>query len=623
MEAILVMLITLALFLAIILLLAAKPKFAGKLTGAFIVLAAVGGLFFYGYGFAMTTQDIPLAIIRALLSVCGMYVGKMDLGAISAAPGMEQTWVQVLFWVVHLFALYATASAAITTVGAEALRKLRLWLARWGQLNIIYGVSDDTLLLGKRLLAMKRGSVVYVDKKPDAANTAAIAKAGCVLRSDDNALKADRKFMKSVGAHHKNRKISLYAMERDPGDNLQYAAGLLESLPKFGVEAEDTVLVLRGQENSAASELQVLGDRYGYGTVSVVQESSLAARILVQNYPPCDHIAFDGEGKATEDFEALVIGFGQVGQAVLRQLVMNGQFQGSTFRAAVFAPDCNAVNGYFSRSFAQVLQNYDIQFHNGDGRSEELYDHLTQRGEKIKYMAICAGSDKLNQEMAENIAVFCESSNLEIPIYLCTTHAVKKFRLDGRNSQRHNLYNPDILSMEKADKMAMLVNHHYQGDPDRGPKATWRDCDYFSRMSCRASADFIPAMLRMANTTAEKVGEKGWDLTPAQLENMSRAEHLRWCAFHYCMGFSPMGEEEYAERADTYIRQKAAGEKPLRIGKNMKNRTHACLISWEALVDLSAREEAITGKAVDYQAMDTENVLVIPKLLSALEKTKE
>ena len=84
-----------------------------------------------------------------------------------------------------------------------------------------------------------------------------------------------------------------------------------------------------------------------------------------------------------------------------------------------------------------------------------------------------------------------------------------------------------------------------------------------------------------------------------------------------------MGEEEYSERADTYICQKAAGEKPLRIGKNMKNRTHACLISWEALVDLSAREEAITGKAVDYQAMDTENVLVIPKLLSALEKTKE
>ena len=83
-----------------------------------------------------------------------------------------------------------------------------------------------------------------------------------------------------------------------------------------------------------------------------------------------------------------------------------------------------------------------------------------------------------------------------------------------------------------------------------------------------------------------------------------------------------MTREEYDHRAETYSRQLAAGEKPLRIGKNMAERTHACLIGWEELVELSEREAGITGKTVDYQAMDTENVLIVPELLRAGENVK-
>lgn len=81
MEIALVILLTLILFLAMILLLASKPRYAGKITSTFIVLAALGGLFFYGYGFAVTTDHFWLATIRALLAVCGMYLGKTELNA--------------------------------------------------------------------------------------------------------------------------------------------------------------------------------------------------------------------------------------------------------------------------------------------------------------------------------------------------------------------------------------------------------------------------------------------------------------------------------------------------------------------------------------------------------------
>lgn len=622
MEIVLVIALTLILFLAMILLLAAKPKHSGRITSTFIVIAGMGGLFFYGYGFAVTTGDFWLSTIRALLAVCGMYVGKMDLGSISAAPLMAHTGMQVLFWFVHLLALYATASAAITTVGAEALRKLRLWMARRGRLDLIYGVNDETLALGKRILQQKQGAVVFIDAKADPANAAAIAKAGCVLRSDDSAIRADAAFLKSVGACRKGRQINVYAMESVASDSLHYAQRLLKTLEANGIDPEQTSLVILAQENSGASALQVLDAQYGYGTVTVVQEASLAARTLIRNFPPCNYVSFDGDGKATEDFEALIIGFGHVGQSVLRHLVMNGQFEGSCFRAAIFSPDCNAVKGYFAKNYAQVLQQYDISFHAFDARSEQLYDYLVQRGKKLKYLTICTGNDKLNLEIAEDLTDYLQNLGLDIPVFQCSHRGVKHVNAPDQDGKLHSLYRPEMLSMKKMDELAMLVNSRYQADQNKTPWQHWLSCDYFSRMSCRATADFIPAILRMAGLTEEQVREKGWELTAKQLENMSRTEHLRWCAFHFCMGFAPMSPEEYDAREKLYLQQIAAGEKPLRVGKNMAGRTHACLVDWEQLEALSVRESRVTGKQLDYQTMDTDNVRLIPELLQTRSKTE-
>lgn len=622
MEIVLVMILTLILFLAMILLLASKPRYAGKITSAFIVIAGVGGLFFYGYGFAATIDNLPLATIRSLLAVCGMYVGKMDLSSISAAPLMQYSHMQLLFWIVHLLALYATASAAITTVGAEALRKLRLWLARRGELHLIYGVSDDTLALGREILKHKRCSVVFVDAKADPANAAAIAQSGCVLRSDSSALQADRAFVRAIGARRKGRSIQVYALEKLAADNLQYAQRLLNTLKDNAVAPKQTSLVIRAHDDSAATSLQVLGDQYGYGTVNVVQEAGLAARTLIRNYPPCNYMDFDEDGRATSDFEALIVGFGQVGQSVLRQLVMNGQFEGSCFRAAVFAPDHDSVKGYFSRSYAQVLQRYQICFHAYDARSEQFYDYLSQRRDKLKYIAVCTGKEALDLEIAEGAADYLHAAGLTIPIFLCSHQGVQHFNAPDRTGALLRVYRPEVLSMREMDQLAILVNSHYQADPAKTPWEHWLCCDHFSRMSCRANADFVPAMLRMAGLTKEQVRKTGWSLTPAQLEVMSRTEHLRWCAFHFCMGFTPMTQEEYNAREAVFLRQTAAGEKPLRVNKNMDARTHACLIDWEELDALSLRESRLTGKQINYKAADTENVRLVPELLRAQGKTE-
>ena len=162
----------------------------------------------------------------------------------------------------------------------------------------------------------------------------------------------------------------------------------------------------------------------------------------------------------------------------------------------------------------------------------------------------------------------------------------------------------------------MAVNHRYHLSEGRTAEEDWAACDYFSRLSCRASADYLPAFLKAAGLEAEEVREKGWPDDPELLENLSETEHLRWCAFHFCMGYQPMPEEVFADRAAQYRREKEEQGAPLiRVGKDSVKKLHACLIPWEELDALDEKEKRLTGKEVCYKQLDRDNILLIPELL--------
>ena len=80
---------------------------------------------------------------------------------------------------------------------------------------------------------------------------------------------------------------------------------------------------------------------------------------------------------------------------------------------------------------------------------------------------------------------------------------------------------------------------------------------------------------------------------------------------------------EFAERAALWRAGREAGlPREIKLAQNSEARTHACLVGWEELPAVSARESAVTGRAVDYRQIDINNVLALPKLLRA-EKGSE
>ncbi len=621
MEYILSTLVTAAVFVTLILLLAAKPKISKVFTFIAFGFGGICGLLIYGYGYAITIDSFLLAILKAVLSVCRSFVGNNDYDAISAAPFMQTQGMQILCALVQICSLYATASAVITTIGANALKHLRLWLGRRNHLHLIYGTNANALAFGKKLVSQKNHTVIFVDSQPTASAAAEVSNMGCVLQSDTAAATGSIKFLRRIGFPKGKRRITLYALNEDSSNNIQYAAHLLKSLENLTVPAELTHLILMAQEEIAVSRLQHISDRYGYGFVTAVNEPQMAARLLTMKYPPCNIISFDEDGKAAENFEALLIGFGQVGQAVLKSLVMNGQFEGSHFKLDIFSKDIDENDGNFTTQFGTVFEQYDIHLHNNNARSRNMYAFLKEHADRLRYIVVSAGDHKSSHEIAEEIASFLNSIGRNIPLYKCTRQGVATYNLDGTVKKAESIYSIDLLCSHMLDQKAMILNHKYQSRSDNTPLQNWMECDYFSRQSCRASTDFIPAFLRAAGKSAEQVAKGDWDLSPKQVDNLSRTEHLRWCAFHYCMGFSPMDEAEYADRTEIYLKQKEQdGKATIRIGKNMSGRTHACLIPWEELDALSAKETAITGKNVDYKQMDTDNIMAIPQLLQANEE---
>ena len=609
-----IILFTAAAFLAVVTSLAAKRKYAARLTGTALTLAGIGGLLLYSYGCAQNTEHLPLAILWALFNTCDMFLGGSDYDLLKNTPLCADEAGQFLFWIIHFLALYATAGAVIITVGTKILKQIRMALFRRHDLILVYGVDDSTVPFGCSLME-KNHHVIFVDDSESNGLGNRIITAGSILLSDNSACQPDVHFLKSIGMARGKRRLTIYALQHDSAKNADYALAMMNALQKRGISPAQTSLIISGVREEDGSWLLNTPNHYGYGNVFAFGKSQLAARLLIQKYPPCNTLTFSPEGLAREDFNALIIGFGQCGQAVLHQLVANGQFAGSTFHLAVFSPDCHQVDGLLYSACPAVLEHYSIDFYEADARSRTMYDYLAGHADTLKYVVVAVGGDKLRREIRCELQKELTRLRSAARIYECSQHGVVYSSAVGHPIGKHSLLSAESLDPEKLDRTAAALNQRYCAASGGFARENWANCSYFNRLSSRASADFAPAILRAAGKSAEEAVEN-WQLTPVQKVSLGQTEHLRWCAFHYMMGYRPMPEAIYRARAEQYRQAAAQGlPVPRKIGKDPEQKLHACLVPWEQLDGLSAFESELTGKPVDYKQMDIANVELLPELL--------
>ncbi|MBR1456025.1 MAG: hypothetical protein IJ594_02540 [Oscillospiraceae bacterium] len=614
-----VVILSTALLLALVLNLALKPAVSARLTTWCMVVSLIGGLLVYGVGFAESTGSVALSVLRTPLAVIRMFVGVNELSAIADTSLVRGQAALTVFWLLHLLAFYSMASAAMITIGAEALRQLRMLLSRRGDLTLIYGVNGDSIALGKACLAERGGSVVFVAESAAPGAVTELNNLGMSVLTGQGAVASDDRTLRRLRAA--GRRLSVYALDEREDRDLFYALHLKDALQRAGAAPENTRLTLPGAEEILAAMLQVSEESYGFGYVNVFDKGLLSARALIRTCPPWDFVRFGPDGRAQEDFDCAVVGFGRYGQAVLRQLVMNGQFAGGSFHAAVFSPNYHNESGFLFADSPELLRRYDIRGYEEDGRSLAFYEYIASRLDTLKLIAVCTGDAERDREISDNLMLFLKRRRAEhVCVVRCGAEGVRYQESVGSPIVRADVYTPAMLSAEEADRDAITLNAVYD-ESDRSDWEKWIACDSFSKMSSRASADFLPALLKAAGATRETLEDETWLPDASLLEALGETEHLRWCAFHYAMGYAPMSRERFAANAAAYARQKAAGLPcTVKIAKDAQERLHACLIPWDELDELSERENAATGRGVDYKKNDINNVLAMPRILRAGQK---
>ena len=600
-RAFVLILLVAACFVAAVLFLVSGSRVRDTSMRYAAAAAAVIGSVLYGYGYAACFGLSLTSLFRALFALCRMFGGVNDLASIEAAPLMKNPVVLTVFWFGHFLAFYVTASAAIGKLGEQLLVRIRVKHLRRGPLLVIYGVAEQTLLFGRSMI--RAGwSVLFVDADCMVNMAGEIMAMGAVLENTAEALAPTTAFLRHIGIRPGSRRVELAVLRQDAGENLDYARSFLAAAKAAGIRREQVSLLSRGIGEEAAA-LQ----NEGFGSVYDFDPYDLTARIAVRENPPCDMISFDEKGLAREDFQAVILGFGRMGRAMLSQLIMNGQFDGSRFRVDVFDPGAESCWMHSE----ELSAAYDIRFHAADGKSNAFFNFLRERGDAVRCICLCTGSSRENAETAEDIRMWLWE-HARRPVIIQVTRDC----LMGRDGRIRNIWNGDIPDIQRMDAMAMEINGRYHAAEGRSAWEEWQRCDYFSRMSCRASADFMPARLRAAGKTVRQVLDGDWPPDPETLEHLSVTEHMRWCAFHRVMGYRTMSPDVFLARAALWKKAREDTEQPaVRIAKDTEHRLHACLVPWDELDALSARESAVTGEAKDYKAYDRDNVLVLRDVL--------
>ncbi len=590
-----------AIFAAVILYLAVNQDKREKWIGMTFLISSTGGLCLYGAANAYGSGSMLADVFETVVDVGRMFAGINDVADFQEFAGENSPWM-ILFWLVHFLAYYSMASAILMVVAKGMLKRIRGWFLRINDVELIYGINDNSVSYGRNLSDGKRTSIVYVGNDVGG-READIRQMGGLIYSDKGALNPDDKLLKRLSVKRGKGKFRLSALSKDIDANYDYAVRMLECLKKAGIRPEQTEVVLFGREEHNGEHLQALGSKYGYGTVRVFDKAELVARLLLQKYPICDVVSFDQNAKATTDANILLVGFGRKGQEVLEKLVIHGQFEGSNFKVKVFDSNCKSIDGFYRLRFKSLLDNYDISFEPYDGRSREFAKYLRDNIGTINYIVVAVGDGKVGREICMNILEFMATVKENLPVYQCGSDSVQKY-MNSCVTEKHDIYDTDILYSGSMDTLAMRINHHYCNN-DASAKKNWAECSYFNRMSSRTSADYLSSLLRRIGA------DKNTELPSEVLDNLAKSEHLRWCAFHFACGYVRMDSNVLAERAQIY----SDGE-DIRITKDADAKLHACLVGWDELDELSEYESSVTGKSVDYKQKDRDNVLVVKELLA-------
>ena len=231
------------------------------------------------------------------------------------------------------------------------------------------------------------------------------------------------------------------------------------------------------------------------------------------------------------------------------------------------------------------------------------------------YVVVSLGSDNLNMQTALEISSYAKRNDLVFRIFI---------HLIDRESFSHLLTKePDLVCFGDCDEIfceesvirreieneAIRNHNNYinHSDPDRKVKP-WVEIGKMKQISNVSAMEHQPTKLMLMGMTEAEIAkfkneeEFTHKIGNDRLENLAKAEHLRWNANYFVHGWN------------TWSLDKVTGKST----SDEVRKLHTCLVDWETLEQVEKRfyelkkYDVITVKKIFQQIIDKEKRNLIP-----------
>ena len=442
-----------------------RYRHLGLQIAAYITLISGCILYYVGFFMTGTASSVVAYFIRPFIASLGMFVGNTSYQEVCEECTNSPVYM-TLFGIIHIAAIIISAVVVINffwkRLSSWYFRKL-WWieanvLNRKKPLNIFWGTNEPCFILAKEMKERKE-HIVFIDcHSSDANNNQQMS-----LSQIFGMFPYDNELMRQIRGWQCVVMHTAYNMEKEDNDNEylldKLGIGRLRSMIKDSAKTRIFFLSEAAQSNIKTviniqkdflfkdSQTQIdifchaprnshnlalerkFRENENHGqtpAVHIIDSSQLAIQWLKTN-PRHHPVQFVGQkpeerkrGVVNDEFNSLIVGFGETGREALAFLYEFGAFVNdnhvrSPFRCYVIDPKINSLKDEFYMKRPALKGNDEIVFVQLSDEKGNYWEQIELLMEKLQYIVVSTGSDENNMKIAidlYNLAIRCRKNNL-------------------------------------------------------------------------------------------------------------------------------------------------------------------------------------------------------------------
>lgn len=408
------------------------------------VLVCGVAIYFIGYDYAGTGENMVTLLLRSVLSSFEMFLSKSNL--IGIADNCKENEVYMFF-----FAIIHTAALTISTLFAVLCfgKRIQYWWRgfKWRFIgssavtNVFWGFNERSFVLAHDIAnkSTTKERFIFVDfplheespskgqsfsgilglfsYKINALRQISGLRNCIMMRSSlrpSSVQNINTDFFDTMNIYRlkqildKSKEIRFFILTDDEDANLKAALNMLNHNVCGNKEFKIYCSARKTKLNRLIEETKVKHLKF-------IDDSRTSITQLKMDHDkgrhPIDYVDIDKErGIVTSEFRALIVGFGTTGQDALRFLYEFSAFTGIDQKKSpvqLHVVDCNMdkLKGGFYQEVPgmSMLEGKEIFLHNLNFNSMEFNQFLDANINELNYVIIATGNDEQNIELASAI----------------------------------------------------------------------------------------------------------------------------------------------------------------------------------------------------------------------------